>query len=171
MSISSPWPRPPRSPKWTRSSIGSEGSTAWSAPPLPSSCRRSSSAKRALVASRDNPDLDLVGGPRERGGEDRRTRRSCTRRDPSLPDAIHLLEGRHVCEPDGGREELALVRFRLREQRIDEAQDFAGLLGDALALRVGRHLAREINGLVVDDHLRHARAAMQAFNGHDFSPR
>ena len=59
-----------------------------------------------------------------------------------------------------------LVGAGFAEQAIDRREDFRGLFANAFALGLIGDLAGEIDGLPVDDRLRHPRAGVQSFNAH-----
>ncbi len=59
-------------------------------------------------------------------------RAGCCLATPRHPLRVHFGEGGDVGEPDVGGEQLRLVRAGLGQQRIDDAENFGGLLADAL---------------------------------------
>ena len=84
--------------------------------------------------------------------------RACSRRrrgtagcrgPPRRPRPCSSHRGLDVGEPDVGGQELGLVGAGLRQQPVDQAEDVLGLLGDRLAARIARDLAREIDGVAM----------------------
>ena len=99
-------------------------------------------------------EIGLDGGPG----------RQSILRDPFFPDGVHRREVAHVGEPDGRGEQAVAAGSRFGEQRVDRREHRARLRGRILA--GGADLPREVDDAVMDHGLAHARAAMQAFDGH-----
>ncbi len=87
-----------------------------------------------------------------------------------FPYRVHLAEFRNVGEENLRLQQLALVAAGGGEQLVDHAENFPGLLGDALARRVLGDLAREIDPVAVGDRLAHARPDFVAFDLHVVLP-
>src|SRR5450830_1420331 len=85
---------------------------------------------------RDHRDLDQHVGGRKLG-LDAGTRRQVVRIDPGEPGLVHLFARADVGEPDLRRNDLGLVAARLREPRIDPAEDLFGLRLDRSRALVG----------------------------------
>jgi hypothetical protein len=91
-------------------------------------------------------------------------------RNPGFPDLVHLVEGRDVGEKNLRRQELRLVAAGAGKELVDGFENVERLFGDALARRLLRDLAGEINRIAVNDRLAHARSGLEALDGHCVSP-
>src|SRR6202162_4729836 len=92
---------------------------------------------------RDDRDLDLVIGRSQTRALHGRARRRGSSAPPALPDAVHFRKARHVDEPDGGAQNVALIGIRVRQQPFDPAEDVLGLFGNTAVSGSGSHLSRE----------------------------
>src|SRR5688500_5785852 len=120
--------------------------------------------KRALPRC-GHLDLDLLVGTLKQG-LDAGARWRAAGHHPGIPDLVHLVDGADIGKPDRSSEQLRLVGPGLRQERIDEREDLAGLLGDTLTERLVRDQPGEIDGVAVHDHLAHAPISVDALNAH-----
>src|SRR5690606_36327851 len=117
---------------------------------------------QASAGRRGHHDLDLPFRPRQ-ARLDGGARGRLSRRHPGIPGAVHAGEIADVGQVDLRAQDPGLVAARLRQQRVDRLQHFAGLRFDVRAVGFG-HLPGEIDHAVVDAGFGHAGAGVDALD-------
>lgn len=109
--------------------------------------------RRAQPCAACHIDLDAVFRAGQTRAVDGGPGRGVAGHHPLLPSPVHLGKGRHIAEPDSGRQHAAFIAAAERQQTVNAGQRLPGLGVDVGAAAIVGHLAGQVHGVLVDDGL------------------